>query len=42
LPPHHRDPCDRLLVSQAMLEGLTLSTADAELFAYDVSLEFLS
>ena len=38
LPPHHRDPFDRLLVSQAQLEGLTLLTADPQLEAYDVGL----
>lgn len=38
LPFHHRDPFDRLLVSQATAEGLTLLTADRELSAYDVPL----
>lgn len=38
LPPHHRDPFDRLLVAQAQLEELTLLTADAQLSAYDVAL----
>jgi len=36
LPPHHRDPFDRVLVAQARIEGLTLVTADAVLEAYDV------
>jgi PIN domain nuclease of toxin-antitoxin system len=36
LPPHHRDPFDRLLVAQAQHEGLTLVTNDRELAAYDV------
>ena len=36
LPPHHRDPFDRVLVAQARLEGLTLVTADVVLQAYDV------
>ncbi|HEX9671647.1 MAG TPA: type II toxin-antitoxin system VapC family toxin [Thermoanaerobaculia bacterium] len=36
LPPHHRDPFDRLLVAQAQLEGLPLLTADRQLAAYDV------
>lgn len=36
LPLHHRDPFDRLLVSQAAIEGLTLVTADERLDAYDV------
>ncbi len=35
LPPHHRDPFDRLLVAQAQLEKLTLVTADEKLAAYD-------
>jgi PIN domain nuclease of toxin-antitoxin system len=36
LPPHHRDPFDRLLVAQAQLEDLPLLTADPQLHAYDV------
>jgi len=28
LPPIHKDPFDRLLVAQAMVEGFTLLTAD--------------
>ena len=28
LPPHHRDPFDRLLIAQAEVEGLTLVTRD--------------
>jgi len=36
LPGHHDDPFDRLLVAQAMLEKLTLMTADRKLAAYDV------
>lgn len=34
LPWIHRDPFDRLLVAQAMEEGLTLLTADAALKGY--------
>jgi PIN domain nuclease of toxin-antitoxin system len=34
LPPHHRDPFDRLLVAQSVLEALTLVTSDAQLSAY--------
>ena len=34
LPLIHRDPFDRLLVSQAMTEGLTLITSDSTLAAY--------
>ena len=35
LPEHHRDPFDRLLISQARLERLSLFTADRILLAYD-------
>ena len=38
LPPHHRDPFDRLLVAQAQLEGITLVSADRALERYDVPL----
>ena len=36
LPPHHRDPFDRMLVAQAQREGLTLVTHDERIRAYDV------
>lgn len=35
LPPHHRDPFDRMLVAQARHDGLLLVTADAQLAAYE-------
>jgi PIN domain nuclease of toxin-antitoxin system len=34
LPPLHRDPFDRMLLAQAVVEGLQLVTADARLAAY--------
>lgn len=34
LPPHHRDPFDRLLVAQAIMEPIILYTADPRLDAY--------
>jgi PIN domain nuclease of toxin-antitoxin system len=34
LPLIHRDPFDRLLIAQAVVEGLTLLTADALLATY--------
>jgi len=34
LPPHHRDPFDRLLVAQALTEPARLYTADAALEPY--------
>ncbi|MBI4872341.1 MAG: type II toxin-antitoxin system VapC family toxin [Candidatus Riflebacteria bacterium] len=36
LPPHHRDPFDRLLVAQAQFEELALLSADPSLRLYDV------
>lgn len=36
LPPHHRDPFDRLLVSQALAGGLILATNDPLIEAYPV------
>jgi PIN domain nuclease of toxin-antitoxin system len=36
LPWHHRDPFDRLLVAQAILEQLTLVSHDTRLDAYGV------
>jgi len=37
LPRHHRDPFDRLLVSQARLEGLALVTNAPLIAQYDVA-----
>lgn len=34
LPPMHKDPFDRLLVAQAIIEGMRLLTADTQLAAY--------
>jgi PIN domain nuclease of toxin-antitoxin system len=36
LPPHHRDPFDRLLVAQCLVERLTLVSADAVFDQYNV------
>jgi PIN domain nuclease of toxin-antitoxin system len=36
LPPVHRDPFDRLLVAQCLVEGLTLVTADERLLGYSI------
>ncbi len=38
LPPHHRDPFDRMLVAQAQAEGLTLVTHDRLLEPYSVEI----
>jgi PIN domain nuclease of toxin-antitoxin system len=34
LPPLHGDPFDRLLLAQAVVEGITLITSDAQLARY--------
>lgn len=38
LPVHHRDPFDRLIIAQAMIEGLTVVTADARFQEYRIEL----
>lgn len=37
LPSIHKDPFDRLLIAQAMVEGLTLMTADEMIIQYPVA-----
>ena len=37
LPPRHRDPFDRLLVAQAMVEGAVLVSVDTVFAAYPVT-----
>lgn len=39
LPPHHRDPFDRLLIAQAMQEPMHLLTADKTLKLYSSLIE---
>ena len=36
LPGHHRDPFDRILIAQAMVDGLTLVTSDETIHRYSV------
>ena len=38
LPQHHRDPFDRILIAQAMLEGLTLLTHDEMFKKYPIQI----
>ena len=38
LPHHHRDPLDRVLVAQELVEKLTLLTADSQLHSYGARL----
>ena len=37
LPPHHRDPFDRVLVAQAVLESMVLGTQDEMMRPYGVT-----
>lgn len=37
MPHHHADPFDRMLVAQAMIDGLTLVTSDRTLRRYPVA-----
>jgi PIN domain nuclease of toxin-antitoxin system len=37
LPPHHRDPFDRLLIAQAVVEGIVLLTHDEQIRKYDLA-----
>jgi len=37
LPPHHRDPFDRMLIAQAQVEDLTIVTRGPAFNDYDVS-----
>lgn len=38
LPPHHKDPFDRLLIAQAQVENLPLASIDSLFAPYPVSL----
>jgi len=38
LPPHHRDPFDRMLVAQATSEGMRLVTHDRAMADYNVDI----
>lgn len=35
LPPHHRDPFDRMLVAQAIADGLTIVSGDRRIARYE-------
>lgn len=41
LPYHHKDPFDRLMIAQAMHEGLTLISKDRTLTAYNLPIEWV-
>jgi PIN domain nuclease of toxin-antitoxin system len=38
LPPLHRDPFDRMLICQALQNGLTIATVDTAVRSYSVSI----
>jgi len=38
LPYHHKDPFDRLIISQAMIERIPIMTVDRQFESYDVKL----
>ncbi len=38
LPKHHKDPFDRLLIAQAIVEDMTLVSSDKAFSKYDVDL----
>jgi PIN domain nuclease of toxin-antitoxin system len=38
LPRHHGDPFDRLIIAQALVEGLTVVTSDEAFAAYGIPL----
>jgi PIN domain nuclease of toxin-antitoxin system len=38
LPHHHRDPFDRMLIAQALIEGLVQVTRDRHAAAYGINL----
>lgn len=38
LPHHHRDPFDRMLIAQAMVDGLTIVSADTEFSKYKANI----
>lgn len=41
VPPIHKDPFDRILVAQAMVEGIALLTSDAIVAQYPGPIEMV-
>jgi PIN domain nuclease of toxin-antitoxin system len=37
LPPHHKDPFDRLMIAQALVEGIPIISVDAAFDPYGVT-----
>ncbi len=42
MPPHHRDPFDRMLIAQAQIEALPVLTADRNFLPYEVKVLWAS
>jgi PIN domain nuclease of toxin-antitoxin system len=40
LPFHHKDPFDRLIIAQSMVEKMTIITVDRWFAAYDVDIQW--
>ena len=38
LPPHHKDPFDRMLICQSLAHGMTLISSDPIIKLYDINL----
>jgi PIN domain nuclease of toxin-antitoxin system len=36
LPPHHADPFDRMIIAQAIVEGMTVLTSDRDFGKYPI------
>lgn len=41
LPPKHKDPFDRILLAQAIVEGMILVTADTQIAQYEGPIQFV-
>jgi len=41
LPSHHKDPFDRMLVAQSIIEGIALITVDEKLAKYDAPVQLV-
>jgi PIN domain nuclease of toxin-antitoxin system len=37
LPFHHRDPFDRMLIAQAITEGVSIMTTDSDVLKYNIN-----
>lgn len=38
LPPHHKDPFDRMIIAQAQIESMVIITSDSAFKRYEVSI----